>query len=100
MTVTPDTNDLNRMTPDGVRRANLITLLMLCAKTLQVSAPGRREHADAAAVDECGKHLASLVFQLTAMHGDGHQLEADTLLLAKDLGFDVEQRYTSKVARA
>jgi hypothetical protein len=100
MNVAPSSTDLERMPPTDVRNANLITLLLLCAKTLQVCVPGCMPNADKAKAEEAGKQLADFVYQLSFMYGDGHTLEAETLALAKELGFNLEQRYMSKVAHA
>lgn len=100
MNVSPSSNDLEHMSPTDIRNANLITLLLLCAKTLQAAVPGCAPNAEHAKKEEAGKHLADFVYQLSFMCGDGHTLEAETLALAKELGFNIEQRYMSKVAHA
>jgi hypothetical protein len=100
MTVSPSSTDLERMSPTDIRNANIIALLLLCAKTLQVVTPLCGANANVANRDVAGKHLAEFVYQLTSMYGDGHGLETGTLALAKELGFNVEQQYLSKVAHA
>lgn len=98
MTVTPDTNDL-RMTPDDFRHANLIALLLLCAKTLQVAAP-LIPKTDSVSKQKCEKQLGSFIYQLGLMYGDVRGLETDTLAMAKELGFNVEQQYLSPEGHA
>jgi hypothetical protein len=92
--------DLHRMSPEDIRNGNLLTLLLCCAKTLQAATPGCLPDSSPEQMDEANKQLASFVYQLARMYGDGHDLEADALALAKELGFEIEQRYLSKVAHA
>lgn len=100
MTVTPSSPDLERMSPEELRTANLITLLLLCAKTLQVTVPNCGLDVSEEKRHEAGNHLASFVYQLSSNYGDGKSLEADTIALAKKIGFNVEQRYLSPEAHA
>ena len=100
MNATPISKDRERMSPRDVRNANLLTLLLCIAKTLQVAAPGCRSDSSPEQKDQAGKQLFDLVYQLGNMYGDGHGLEADALALAKELGFEIEQHFLSEVAHA
>jgi hypothetical protein len=100
MITMPSSKDLHRMSPENIRNGNLLTLLLCCAKTLQLATPGCLPDASEKQKNEAGKQLSSFLYQLARMYGDGHGLEADALALAKELGFEIEQCFLSEVAHA
>lgn len=80
------------------RKIKIIGQLMVTAKML--GAAVRITRTAERGEDALSKELAIYLRTSVELHGDGVELEADTIALAKELGFNIEQRYVSPEAKA
>lgn len=78
----------------------IIGQLMVTAKMLGAAVRITRTPATERGEDALSKELAIYLRTSVELHGDGVELEADTIALAKELGFNIEQRYISPEAKA
>ena len=98
--MTLDPKQHRKMTPEDESNAKIIALLMATAKMLECVTRIATSDPNNSNKESALKHVLSFLDVAIGLHGDGAKLEKDTLALAKELGFVVEQRYISKVPHA
>lgn len=98
--ITLDPKQQQAMTPEDERNAKIIGLLLVTAKMLGGVTRATQNRNSGLPSEGAGKYVVAFLEAAVGMYGDGPQLEKETLALAKELGFNVEQIYTSGVAHA
>jgi hypothetical protein len=98
--MTLDQKQLQQMTPEDVRNAKIIGLLLIVGKMLGGVTRAQQSGPNSPESETAGPYVLSFIEAAVGLHGDGVQLEKDTLALAKQLGFEIEQRQMSGVAHA